>query len=129
MARGKAHPRRRGLWLRLVLMVLAAFGTAVLLREGLVPPYLNPLPEINLAPRPDAWLIDWRLAGLRRFPAACARVLASPAIDARQIADRPVRDGCGWRNGVSLSAAGDARARYATISCEMAVALALWIKH
>ena len=129
MARGVADPlRRRAVWPRVVLFVLVASGTAMAFREGLVAPRLNPLPEIDLA-RPGAWLIDWRLAALKHFPAVCARSLESPHIDARQIADSPIENGCGWSNGVRLMEAGGARASFDKITCEMAVAMALWMEH
>jgi hypothetical protein len=129
MARGLANPlRRRAVWPRVLLFALVASATALAFREGLVAPSLNPLPEIDLA-RPRAWLIDWRLAGLRHYPAVCARALESPRIDAAPIADSPIVYGCGWVNGVRLTAAGGARASFDKITCEMAVALALWIEH
>jgi hypothetical protein len=129
MARGQADPlRRRAVWPRVLLFVLVATGTALAFREGLVAPSLSPLPEIDLA-RPRGWLLDWRLAGLKHYPSVCARALNSPRIDAAPIADSPIKDGCGWSNGVRLAAAGGARASFDKITCEMAVALALWMEH
>jgi hypothetical protein len=120
--------RRRRVWPRLLLFVLIAAGTAFAFRQGLVAPYVNPLPLIDLAtPRP--WLVDWRLAGIRYYPSVCARTLKAPHIEAEPIADRPIEDGCGWSNGVRLYAAGGVRASFGQVTCETAVALALWLEH
>ena len=40
-----------------------------------------------------------------------------------------MKDGCGWINAVRLMSAGGVRASFDKVSCEMAVALALWIEH
>jgi hypothetical protein len=108
--------------------VLTAVGVALAFRQGLVPPLLDPLPTIDLAQR-ETWLIDWRLAAIRHYPSMCARTLKAPHIEAHQIADSPVRNGCGWSNAVRLVSAGGVHASFDKVSCEMAVALALWLEH
>jgi hypothetical protein len=129
MARKLTDPLRgRAVWPRVLLFVLVASATALAFREGLVAPSLNPLPVIDLT-RPHGWLLDWRLAGLKHYPRVCARVLQSPHVDATRIADSPIKDGCGWSNGVRLVSAGGARASFDKITCEMAVALAMWMEH
>jgi hypothetical protein len=111
-----------------MLAVLSAAGTALAFRQGLVPPFLNPLPVIDLGEgRP--WLVDWRLASIRRYPSVCARTLKAPHIEAQQVADGPVQNGCGWANAVRLVSAGRLRASYDKLTCEMAAALALWLEH
>src|SRR4029079_4359848 len=99
-------PRKHARWPRVLLFVLVASGTAMLFRQGLVTPALNPLPLIDLArPRPSA--VDWRLASIRNYPEVCARTLKAPYIEAQPIPDSPMKNGCGWHNGVRLvSAAG-----------------------
>jgi hypothetical protein len=109
-----------------------ATGVALAFRQGLVPPLLNPLPPIDLAegrPWLGDWLVDWRLAGIKRHASVCARTLKAPHIDAQQIADGPMQDGCGWANAVRLASAGGVRAPYDKLTCEMAVAVALWLEH
>ena len=109
---------------RLILIVLLAVGGGFLFRQGLVPAMLNPLPAIDLG-QANPWLVDWRLAALKRNPDQCRRVLVAPHIEAQPIADSPLRDGCGWINGVRMSAAGGVRAGFDKITCEAAAALAL----
>jgi hypothetical protein len=94
----------------------------------LIAPPFNPFPAIDLS-KPHPWFIDWRLAALRGSTPMCAGTLKSPQIDAQPIADKIEDNGCGWTNGVSLSGAGGARIRYAAVTCEMAVGLALWLEH
>jgi hypothetical protein len=120
--------KRVGLVLLAGVLLLAAGGVAVVFRQGVVPPALNPLPPVDLA-RPDAWLLDWRLASLRYDAALCRRVLASPHIEARPIPDTPMVNGCGLITGVRLSKAGGAVASFDRLTCQAAVALALWLEH
>lgn len=129
MARGRADPLRRHMnWLRGLLFVLVASGTAIVFRQGLVPPAVNPLPIIDFA-QPRPWLVDWRLAGIRNYPEVCARTLKAPHIDAKPISDSPIKNGCGWHNGVRLVSAAGVRTGFDKLSCEMAVALALWLQN
>lgn len=126
MARGKADPPRRR-WVAWLYAVLAA-GVALAFRQGLVPPFVNPLPVIDVAER-DTWLVDWRLASIKHYPSVCARTLKAPHIEAQQIADGPMKDGCGWSNAVRLVSAGGVHASFDKITCETAVALTLWLEH
>jgi hypothetical protein len=128
-ARGDTDPlRRRRVWPRLLLFVLIASGTAIAFRQGLVAPGINPLPTLDLAAaRP--WLVDWRLASIKHYPSVCTRTLKAPHIEAQPIADSPMKDGCGWSNSVRLVSAGGVRASFGQLTCETAVALALWLEH
>src|SRR5215510_8530835 len=102
MARGIVGPlRRRAAWVYVVLCMLATAGMALAFRQGLVPPLINPLPVIDLAESSPS-LVDWRLASIKRYPSVCARTLKAPHIDAQQVADGPMKDGCGWSNAVRL---------------------------
>jgi len=122
------RPRRRSRVPGLILLVLALAGAAYLFRAGLVPASLNPLPAIDLA-TPNPWLVDWRLASLKYQPALCRQVLVAPQIEARPIADNPLREGCGWINSVRMASAGGVGAGFDRLTCEAAAALALWLLH
>jgi hypothetical protein len=129
MAKGNVDPlRRRASWPRFVLFVVIAAGTAMAFRQGLIMPAVNPLPLVDLA-QPSQWLIDWRLAGIKNYPDVCARTLKAPHIEAQPIADGPMKDGCGWSNSVRVASAGGVRAGFDKLTCETAVALALWLEY
>ena len=123
-------PRRRQPMMTLLLLVLVAFGAnlAVLFRQGLVPPAVNPLPALDLA-TPDPWFLDWRLAALRHDPGLCRHVLTSPTIVAEALPDSPLKAGCGWNNAVRVSNVNGIRAGFDPATCEAAAALALWLSH
>lgn len=121
-------PRRRSRLPRVILSVVVVVGLAALFRFGLVPWAINPLPAIDLS-QPNLWFVDWRLSAIKNNPDLCRRVLVAPHIEAQPIADSPMRDGCGWVNGVRMSAAGGVRAGFDKITCEAAAALALWLAH
>jgi hypothetical protein len=129
--RNAAHKRSARIPRRAVLapgVVLVLAACALAFRTALVPWMLSPLPSVDLA-EPDPWFIDWRLAALRYHPERCKTVLVAPHIDARPIADHALRNGCGWSNAVRMFQAGGIRASFATITCETAAALALWLQH
>jgi hypothetical protein len=120
--------KRIGRVLRVILILLIAGGVALVFRQGIVPPWLNPLPAIDLA-QANPWLVDWRLASLRYDPALCRRVLVAPHIEAQPIADNPMSNGCGWVNSVRMSRAGGVHASFDKVACQAAAALALWLEH
>ena len=103
-------PRRRSRLPRVILSVVVVVGLAALFRFGLVPWAINPLPAIDLS-QPNLWFVDWRLSAIKNNPDLCRRVLVAPHIEAQPIADSPMRDGCGWVNGVRMSTAGGVQRR------------------
>jgi hypothetical protein len=108
-----------------ILLLVAIFGAFWL---GLVPQRLSPFSPIALD-QPANWFIDPRLAALRHDPALCRAVLKSPYIIARPIPDSPVRNGCGWTNGVAVQSAAGAGIGLNPVTCEAAVAFALWVNY
>lgn len=129
MRRRKVRPPgTHARWPRVLLFLLVASGTAISFRQGLVPPAINPLPEINIA-QPRPWLVDWRLASIKNYPEVCASILKGPHIEAQPIPDSPLKNGCGWHNGVRLISAAGVRAGFDKLTCETAVAFALWVQH
>ncbi len=123
-ATGRRAPRvGRGLLLALVAAI--AF---LVMRQGVLPTWLSPLPVLDLSVS-NAWLVDWRLAEVGRDRALCARVLRSPVISAQPIGANAIKDGCGWENAVRMSSAGGASLSVGTVSCEVAASIAMWIAH
>jgi hypothetical protein len=122
------NPRRRSRVPRVILLVVVFGGLAALFRLGLVPWVLNPFPAVDLG-RPNVWFVDWRLAAIKYNADLCRRVLVAPYIEAQPISDSPIRNGCGWVNGVRMSSAGGVRAGFDKVTCEAAVALALWLQY
>ena len=119
--------RRRFRLGRFLLLLALVLGIGVLFREGWIPGRYSPLPPIDLAEAPS-WLLDWRLAEIRRDPQLCRRTLKKPQIVAASVPDRSYKIGCGWKNAVRITEVGGARLS-ATMTCEMATALALWMVH
>lgn len=109
-----------------MLLVVVAGGVGLAYRQGLAPGML--LPPVDLAVA-NAWFIDWRLAALKHDPEQCRRTLMTPQIVAQAVPDNPLRNGCGWVNGVRVSAAGGVRAAFNPLTCEAAAALAMWLEH
>lgn len=120
------HRRRTLPWVALLAIVVVTAGLIV--RQGALPYNWSLLPALDMA-EPSSWLLDWRLADLKQDAALCRRVIKAPHVAATQIADRPVKDGCGWTSAVRLSGAGGARISVDAVSCEAAVALAMWLEH
>ncbi|MGL4397134.1 MAG: extensin family protein [Hyphomicrobium sp.] len=111
-------------FIAMCLLALALVGIWL----GLLPQRFSPFAPLNLA-EPASWFIDARLAALRRDSALCRAVLVAPLTHATAVTDNPYKNGCGWKNAVSLRDAGGARIGGDTITCEMAAALTLWIAH
>jgi hypothetical protein len=121
-------PRRRTRFPLVLLLLFLAGSMAFAFRQGIIPHYLDPFPALDLT-QPNAWFIDWRLAAIRNRPELCRRVISASQIEAQPIPDNPHVKGCGWVNGVRISAAGGARAGFDKATCEVAAALALWMEH
>ena len=126
--RRRVRTRRRTNPYRALVLALVLAGGLFVVREGLLPQRWHPLPPLDLA-EPNPWFLDWRLSMLRIDADACGQVLRAPWIEATQVADAPITQGCGWMNGVRLNAAGGARLSVDRITCEVAAGLALWLAH
>ena len=118
---------RRLIFVFLLPSVLVA-TVAVALRQNMLPADWHLLPALDLA-EPNAWLVDWRLARLKSDATLCGRTLRAPWVEGTSVSDEPLKDGCGWSNGVRLTAAGGARLHVDRATCELAAALAMWLTH
>lgn len=115
-------------WLRrIVFACLIAAAVAIVFRQGLLPAWLTPLPRLDLR-HPLPLIVDWQLAELRYDRVLCAEAISTPdIIRARRIADRPIKNGCGWTNAIAIRAAGGASIGVSRVSCQAGAALTLWI--
>ena len=125
---GRVRPKLRLRFRTGFLIIVAALGFFMIMRQGLVPAYLSPLPALDIS-APNAWLVDWRIAELKYDRALCTRVLKSPVISASPVRDNPLKDGCGWQNAVRISNAGGAGLGVGAVSCEVAAGIAMWLAH
>jgi hypothetical protein len=117
-------------WLKRVFLAsLLVIAITVVFRQGLLPARMTPLPRLNLA-NPLPLIVDWQIAELRYDRDLCRAILADgKTITARPIPDRPLRKGCGWINAVHMSRAGGAALGVNRVSCQVAAATALWVRH
>lgn len=113
---------------RLLLLALLAGGVFATFRHGLIPQQFNPLPTLTLD-APGGLLVDWQLAALQAAPDVCRGILQPPYIEATAIRDNPLKNGCGWSNGVRVATSGGARIGVEPLSCEVAAAFSLWMAH
>jgi len=120
--------RRRHLLPKLCLLLALVIAIGAPLWLGAVPARYLPFPAIDLT-NPPALLLDFRLASLRRDPQTCAGILKPPVVVASPIPDKPLSDGCGWENAVRVRQTAGTALGADRITCEAAVALALWLAH
>lgn len=119
--------RRRHLFAKLLLAVLVAGAGLATLWLGLVPQRWSPFAPLTLDD-PPRWLVDFRLAALRRNPEHCRAMLKPPHIEAARAEDQPIAKGCGWENAFRISSIAGAQLPVDKLSCEVAAALALWLE-
>lgn len=117
-------------WLIRILFAGVIIGAiSLVFRQGLLPARLTPLPRLDLT-NPLPFIVDWQLAELRYDRELCAETIATPGIiKARQIPDRPLKNGCGWVNAIRMSEAGGASIGVRRVSCQVGAGLSLWIKY
>ena len=119
--------RRRHRFAKLLLMLLVVGSGFAALWLGLVPQRLSPFAPLRLDD-PPYWLVDFRLAALRRNPDHCRAMLRKPHIEAARVDDEPISKGCGWVNAFRISEVGVSILPVDKLSCEMAAGLALWME-
>jgi len=121
-------------WLiRFLVAGLIVGALAMIFRQGVLPAHLTPLPRLDLA-RPLPLVVDWQLAELRYDRRLCQETIASrdgerALINARRVADRPLKNGCGWINAVGVRKVGSADLSVGQVTCQVAAALALWAEY
>jgi hypothetical protein len=115
-------------WHFLILGLLVVSGALLALSRGYAPDWVYAAAPLNLADRAPMFL-DVRLAALGRHETLCKKALSQPALVAEPINDRVSEKGCGWRNAVRVERAANARSRVSELTCEAAVAMAMWMTH
>jgi len=107
-------------------LVLSALAALVAVRLGLITEAQTPFSPLSLETR-NQWFVGLKLGALRDDPELCRSVLAPRIIDAVAVADRPPRNGCGWRNAVAFNQIDGTRMNVRPLTCAMAAATALWV--
>lgn len=115
--------------IRKVFLTLAGlFAFAMAFRFGLIPPQFSPLPAI-VVERPFPLVVDWQLRELAVDESLCRGLVSTKHITGKMIADRPLRDGCGWTNAVRVSRIGGVRFPANGMNCGVAGGMALWVEN
>lgn len=120
--------RRTRSVLLVVLLVLIAGSIFVALRLGDIPMAIGRAMPLDLS-APNQIFRDWRIAALMKDRDLCAKVLRQPLVRASPIDDKPMSDGCGWTNALSVTETGGASIVAAPLSCPATAALTLWMLH
>lgn len=113
----------------LICAAVLVGGTAALDTARLVlPDRWNPWAPIE--PKdPINFLTGLKLARLSHDDGLCMAALERTRMSYERVADRVVREGCGFRNAVRVEETSVAVGEPFTLSCRSAVALALWEHH
>ncbi|MBO6782493.1 MAG: extensin family protein [Alphaproteobacteria bacterium] len=104
------------------MLPLAAAALAVYVGVLRVPPNVVPWGDIDLE-QPPGPFARMQINGLVQSPQACFIALAGSSLEYRRIADRPVRDGCGFPNGVVVERSNVPYSSGFSASCPLAAAL------
>jgi hypothetical protein len=115
----------------IVLVALCAgAGVLVLIASGRVEiePRWNPWAPLRVADEPGIFT-RYKLGRLAREPSACVDALRETPFRFRPLPDREPTPGCVLRNTVLLSATHARLEQPLTLSCPLAVAVALWERH
>jgi hypothetical protein len=93
-----------------------------------IPDRWNPAAPISIDDAPN-FLTSIKLARLSSHPDRCRAALATSSVRYADVPDRRTDSGCGYANAVRVASTGRASVSPFTITCESAVALALWERH
>lgn len=111
-------------------LVLLAAAFTFLLATGVlvVPDRWNPFAPLSITEPPN-FLTGYKLGRIAGHPERCREALQASMWRYRYLTDRPERDGCGYANAVRIESMRTRLAEPLTLTCESAVALALWERH
>ena len=120
---------RWGRWIFALLWGAAvAGGYAVYSGALIIPERFNPWAALDVAAPPN-FLTATKLARARGDPARCLAALAQTGMRYSPLPDRVTGPGCGFENAVLLREAGVRIGAPVSLSCPMALSLAMWERH
>lgn len=123
-------PSRRAGWRRLGLAVVLGLLVALALLRGdlRIEDRWNPWAPLHVEDAPNL-MTGYKLARLGRDRAACREVLARAGLRVEAVPDRVTGPGCGFDNAVRVLATSADVGTAFTVSCRVAVSLAMWERH
>jgi hypothetical protein len=124
---GRANVKRIARWL-VPLAIVAAPWYALRTGAIVVPDEWNPWAPLEVD-APLGWTTRFKLARAVNDRAICLATLGEAGVRYEPVADRAIRDGCGFDNVVRVRATSVAVGEPFTLSCRSALTLALWEKH
>lgn len=108
-----------------LLIILLFILIASMSYTGHVRTSMMPLPALDVE---KSWfMVGSRISGLKYDRAACKATLKSPIVEKTFVNDRPIKDGCGWVNAVTLKKFAGSTIPPIKLSCPMGAGLALWM--
>lgn len=120
---------RWGRWfLALLWSALVAGGYAVYIGAVAIPERFNPWAPLDVAAPPN-FLTGAKLSRARGDPVRCLAALAQTGLRYSVLPDRVTGPGCGFDNAVLLREAGVRLGTPVSLSCPMALSLAMWERH
>ena len=120
--------RRRGFgWgiLALLVMVLALLAIALHQTWIRIPPNWQPWGPVALD-APPTWLARYQINALAADPQACFAALDHAALEWRQLAERPIENGCGIEAGARISRSHIPWSGPFDTTCAMTAAIYWW---
>jgi hypothetical protein len=112
----------------LAVVAVVAVGVMTYGQAWKLPGRHNPWAPLNIAD-PPGWLTRYKLEQLDRAPAACLAVLAQADMRFKPVEDRAMGSGCAFTNAVRIERTSAQVGAAFTLSCPVAVSLALWERH
>ena len=124
-------PKRPNLVRWLITAVMAALVAGVYgLYTGTIhiPEAYNPWAPLNVT-APPSLLTGYKLQRTRSDPTACMAALAQTGLQYEALPDRVTGPGCGFTHAVLLRQANVRLGSAISLSCPMALSLAMWERH
>ena len=113
-------------WTAVVAGGYALYSGAVTVPERYNP--YNPWAPLNTLAQPN-FLTPYKLARARGNPALCRQALAGTGMQYEPLPNRITGPGCGFKNAVLVRSAGVRLGVPLSLSCPMALSLAMWERH